>query len=164
MDQFVQKGKDAPSLPRLWWDQPLFKSGKLMGVRRRSSWVLPEKPNSLYRVLIVDDERDIAWFLGELLKTRGFQIATAYEGRTGLAMAAALLPDLVLLNLIMPGLNGYEVLRALRRAPATAHIKVIMHSSLPVGREACARGAEDFIKVPCEFRELHEKVSRVLRA
>jgi CheY-like chemotaxis protein len=71
---------------------------------------------------------------------------------------------LVLLNYLMPGLHGLEVLRRLRLDPPTAGIKVIMDSARPIGKEASHLGAQDFIKLPYDVSTLLGKITRVLRA
>ena len=157
-------GRDAPCLPRLVWDVPIFRGNSLVGVKRLVRWVIPAKPNSGYRVLVVDDLADVTDLLSELLRKRGFQVSTAYDGVAGLEAVRLHLPDLVLLNFIMPGLDGLQVLARLRADPRTARVKVIIHSATPIRERACLAGAHDFLKVPFACDELHASIARVLGA
>ena len=164
MDQLTKKGKDAPSLPWQRWDVPIFKQECLVGVKRRTRWLLPNKPNSAYWVLVVDDMKENADIYADLLKEVGYQVWTVYDGKEGLRVAKSLQPDLILLNYLMPGLNGLEVLRQLRRDPETAHIKVIIDSALPIKDDALQAGAQAYIWLLHIPAELCGVVFRVLRS
>jgi CheY-like chemotaxis protein len=115
-------------------------------------------------ILVVDDEHSIADFFAELLERRGFKTARAYCGLTGLAMAKVLRPELVLLNLMMPGMGGVQVLRELRADPRTAGMKVIMTSgSILIPEIAAKEGAQGFLLYPVKVPEFDRKVDAVLR-
>ena len=77
------------------------------------------------RVLLVDDDTDFRTVMQEVLDTSGYVPAGAVDGTEGLAQAERLPPDVILLDIRMPGLNGYEVCRRLKQNPATAAIPVI---------------------------------------
>jgi CheY-like chemotaxis protein len=72
---------------------------------------------SCRRVLVVDDNHDVTDTVGDVVRLLGHDVRTAYDGRAALAIAAEFEPDLVLLDLGMPGMSGYEVARALRARP-----------------------------------------------
>lgn len=164
MEKLVEKGQDAPHPPRLPSDVPIFSDGRLTGVKRRWSWSQAAlTPNSEFRILVVNDLRDIADLCSWLLRSWGFQIWTAYDGVEGLKAARTLVPDLVLLNYLMPGLNGLQVLAALRHDPRTARVKVIVDSVTPIETQAARLGAQDFLQSPFAPDDLLVKVSRVLR-
>jgi CheY-like chemotaxis protein len=115
------------------------------------------------RILVVDDNRAAADLLLMYLTQRRYRTAWAYCGLTGLALAKVTRPDLVVLNYMMPGMNGLAVLKELRADPATAGLKVIMTSGhAPVKDYAMAAGAQDFIAYPVRFTEFGAKVDRVL--
>jgi CheY-like chemotaxis protein len=77
-------------------------------------------------ILIVDDEREIRELLRYNLERQGYQVLTAQDGEEGLARIFATHPDLVLLDLLLPGLNGLEVLRELRQEPSTRDLPVLL--------------------------------------
>jgi CheY-like chemotaxis protein len=82
------------------------------------------------RILVVDDEPALVEVLSSILEGEGYEVYSASNGREGIERAQNLLPDLVILDYLMPGLNGAEVGDALRSAARTHHIKILMSSSL----------------------------------
>jgi len=117
------------------------------------------------RILIVEDEHDIADFFAEHFERRGYDVARAYCGLTGLALAKVTRPDIVLLNYMMPGMNGLAVLRELRSSPKTAALKVIMISGYSgIVELASAEGAQEAVLYPARLSELDGKVERILRS
>ena len=114
-------------------------------------------------ILVLEDDVDLAKLLSDVLKGHGFRVIYAHDGKVGLALARHTKPHLVLLNELMPGMNGIEVLRELRADQGTAAIKVILNSA-EAGYEASAReaGADDFLHKPMMISGLLEMVSRVL--
>ena len=77
------------------------------------------------RVLVVDDELDTAIILSLLLKRMGFDVLTAYDGLDGMNWVEKVIPDVVLLDLGMPGMDGFELCRTIRATPWGAHVKMI---------------------------------------
>src|SRR4051812_18430691 len=73
------------------------------------------------RILVVDDQRDIADSLTRLINVLGYEAKAIYDGREAVKLAAGFAPDLALIDIGMPGLDGYEVAKQLRRQPACAH-------------------------------------------
>ena len=164
MDKLIEKGVDSPRQPCPPYDIPVFENNHLIGVTRRTRWAFPVKQNSEFRVLVVNDQSDMADMYSWLLRSWGFQVATAYDGITGLEAVRTSLPDLVVLNCMMPGLTGLEVLERLRREARTAEVKVIIESASPVGKLAWELGAQEFLHTPFSPGMMFEKVSRVLRS
>lgn len=117
-------------------------------------------------LLIVDDEPQIRKLLETLLQHEGYQTLTAGSGEEALRMVAQQPPDLILLDIMMPGLDGYEVASQLKGDETTANIPIIMLSALS---ESSARvsgletGAEEFISKPVERVELWLRVRNLLR-
>ena len=108
-------------------------------------------------ILVVDDYPDTLDVWTVSLRAAGFDVATAIDGYTALAAAEALLPDLVVLDLELPGRSGYEVAALLRRNPATRHIPLIAATGFSHEAQlARARGAGfDVIVIkPCDPAEL----------
>jgi len=117
------------------------------------------------RILIAEDEYSLRLVLRTLLEHEGFDVIEAANGSEGVAMARAQLPDLVLLDVMMPDLDGYEVCRQLRSAFATRHIPIIM---LTARAEAADKvrglegGANDYVTKPWDNRELVLRVRNML--
>jgi twitching motility two-component system response regulator PilH len=78
------------------------------------------------RVLVVDDSPTERFFLSDLLRKNGYEVLTAENGEQGVALAKSEKPDLVLMDVVMPGLNGFQATRQLSRDPETQKIPVIM--------------------------------------
>jgi sigma-B regulation protein RsbU (phosphoserine phosphatase) len=118
------------------------------------------------RLLLVDDARANLDILVEGLKGE-YKLSLALDGESALAAAARHSPDLVLLDILMPGLDGYEVCRRLRAAPETADVPIIFLSSLEDvqhkarGFEA---GANDYLTKPFDLQEVHMRVRALLKA
>ncbi|RDS89920.1 EAL domain-containing response regulator [Pseudomonas fluorescens] len=117
-------------------------------------------------LLIVDDEPQVRKLLETLLQHEGYQTLTAASGEEALQLVAKQPPDLILLDIMMPGMDGYEVASQLKGDAATASIPIIMLSALS---ESSARvsgletGAEEFISKPVERVELWLRVRNLLR-
>jgi len=119
------------------------------------------------RILIVDDEPNIVLSLEFLMQHSGFEVAVARDGEEALAQMTAFRPDLVLLDIMLPKLNGYEVCQKLRENPDWAGVKVVMLSAK--GRElevskGLALGADAYVTKPFSTRELIDQVRRLLDA
>ena len=118
------------------------------------------------RILVVDDEPDILSILVHQLSREGFQVSTAIDGQTAIAAAVADPPDLLLLDLMLPVVDGYEVLKTLRKHERTASIPILL---LTARREEAERvrgfeyGADDYVTKPFSARELALRVKALLR-
>ena len=118
------------------------------------------------RVLVVDDHILNVKLLEAKLQVVGFTVDTAMNGEEALARVAAERPNLVLLDVMMPGMDGYEVCRRLRADPATAGLPVIMVTALDKesDREAgMAAGADEFLHKPVDDALLYPAIERLLR-
>ena len=118
------------------------------------------------KILIIEDEPDMADLIALNLKTAGYKALVAGNGETGLAKARAEIPDLIILDLMLPKLSGTEVCKLLKNDPATAAIPVIMLTAKGdemdriLGLEL---GAEDYVTKPFSPRELALRIRTVLR-
>jgi DNA-binding response OmpR family regulator len=118
------------------------------------------------RVLVVDDNRELVDLLCEQLDRHGFQAVRASEGFAALRLARSERPDLVILDLMLPGLGGLEVCRRLRQDPQTATIPVLILSAK--GEEldrilGLEIGADDYVTKPFSVREVMARVNAILR-
>ncbi|MDP2822348.1 MAG: response regulator [Sulfuritalea sp.] len=118
-----------------------------------------------HRILIVDDEPNIVVSLEYLMKKEGFEIAVATDGESALRLASEFVPDLVLLDIMMPKKSGFEVCEALRADPALAAVKIVMLTAK--GRETevakgLALGADAYITKPFSTKELVVRIKALL--
>lgn len=117
-------------------------------------------------ILVVDDEKDIVELVAYNLEKEGFAVIRAYDGEKALEIVKQKSPDLVLLDLMLPGINGLDVCRIIRSNPETAAMPIIMLTAKGedldkvVGLEM---GADDYITKPFSVRELIARVRTVLR-
>ena len=119
------------------------------------------------KILVVDDEPDVVSFLERILKADGFDVVTAYDGIGALDLMASEKPDLVLLDVMMPMISGYEVCEQIKADPQTQHIPVVCVSSAhsPDARAQSIRvGAAELITKPFLPAELVAQIRRHLRA
>jgi CheY-like chemotaxis protein len=122
-------------------------------------------PLAARRILVVDDQPSVREVLQDALSEAGADVATSPDGPTALASAASLKPDVILLDLSMPGMNGWEVLEALSGGPDTASIPVVLQTSTEDFRSfdrARKRGVAAFISKPFRLGEVVETCRRVV--
>ncbi|NTV10764.1 MAG: response regulator transcription factor [Zoogloea sp.] len=117
------------------------------------------------KILIADDEQNIVISLEFLMRREGFDVSVAYDGEAALAQARSEPPDLVLLDVMMPRKNGYEVCEALRADPALQNTRVLMLTAK--GREqevtkGLAIGADAYMTKPFSTKELVARVKSML--
>jgi len=116
------------------------------------------------KILIVDDEEDILHFLELVLREKGYEVVTASGGHEALTRAQIERPDLVLLDIMMPEMDGWEVLKLLRVDDETAAIPVAMLSARTEARDrvqGLQEGAIDYICKPFSLQELLGKIEAI---
>src|SRR5271165_951188 len=120
-----------------------------------------------HKILVVDDEPDMVELVSFNLRAEGYDVVTASNGMEALNQARSVLPDLIVLDLMMPELDGLSVCEILRRLPSTAPIPVIMLTAWKseltriIGLDS---GAEDYITKPFSPRDLVTRVNNALRS
>lgn len=117
------------------------------------------------RVLVVDDESIIGVILRHAFDAKGHETVVARDGRTGIEMARAERPDAIVLDLMMPGMNGYDVLSALRDTAQLDGIPVVVLTAVTLSsdRERClSEGADAVITKPFDPRDVAEAVDALL--
>ena len=109
------------------------------------------KPRTSISVLIVDDDRDARSMYGMYLRHVGCRVRTARDGRVAITKANNWTPDVIVMDLAMPRLDGWTASRWLKSSPATAHIPIIALSAAAEAREdARAAGCDGFLAKPCQ--------------
>jgi CheY-like chemotaxis protein len=118
------------------------------------------------RILIVDDSLDNRLLAKDTLKAEGYDLAEAVDGASALEEVKAHKPDLVLLDLMMPGVDGFAVIRSLRADPATAHLPVIVLTALSDAESQAVSlelGADDYMTKPFHPKILRARVQALFR-
>jgi len=116
-----------------------------------------------YRILYVDDEEELRFLVKNQLSSEGFEVDTADDGDTALAMAGGKEYDVILLDIRMPRMNGLEVLKNLKQQKiATRVIMLTGVDDLGVALEAVKSGAIDYLTKPYELTELMRAIMRVV--
>ena len=118
------------------------------------------------KILIVDDERDLVELIGLNLQRNGYEVVSAHDGATGLELARRQRPDLIVLDVMMPGLSGRDVTMALKGDPETATMPILMltakteETDIIVG---LSMGADDYVTKPFSMKVLLARVAAILR-
>jgi CheY-like chemotaxis protein len=118
-------------------------------------------------ILVVDDNRDNVEILRALLESRGYVVAEAQDGNAALAKLEEVKPDLVLLDVMMPGMDGWQVCRTIKNHPVFCDTRVVMVTAkgdFEDKFEGMRAGADDYVVKPVDLKELTDKVARNLEA
>ncbi len=117
------------------------------------------------RILCVEDNDDNMFLLHRRLSRAGFEVKVAMNGTEGVEWAKTLLPDLIVMDLNLPGLDGWEATRRLKNQPETKHIPIIVltaHTSEKSREKAFAAGCDDYDTKPVDFGGLVTKIQSLL--
>lgn len=117
-------------------------------------------------ILLVEDEKSIADIVIYNLEKEGFRVSWERDGRDGLTKAQSQMPDLVILDLMMPGMDGFQVCRHLRSDPKTQQIRILMLTALSEETDEIVGfnlGADDYVTKPFKVRPLIHRIKALLR-
>lgn len=115
------------------------------------------------KILVVDDEPDILEFLETILQEEGYTVVTTDKGECLEKLHDGSLPDLILLDVLLSGNDGREIVKHLKRQEETKHIPVIMFSAHPSAEQTAVKaGAEDFVAKPFDINFLLRKIEQYL--
>ena len=143
---------------------PASVDGQRLLLRERRRQPRPQVPVGL-RALVVDDSPTIVAVLRKMLRQNQYEVLPAGDGEQGLALARAQRPDIVFLDIVLPGMSGFEVLRQLRRDAASADVPVVMISGNAQATEQFyvqRIGADDFLRKPFSRAEVFASIERLL--
>lgn len=118
-------------------------------------------------ILVIEDDPDQRRLMERTLTTSGYRILTASDGQTGLESALALQPKLIILDVVMPRMNGYQTARALKQNPATSAIPILMVTTKQEPADqfwSSQVGADAFLTKPVDIAELIKVVGRLAGA
>jgi DNA-binding response OmpR family regulator len=121
--------------------------------------------NEIFKILVVDDEKDIVDFVSARLKREGYEVVTAFDGEEALAQIKAEDPALIILDLMMPKLNGLEVLKQLRENPAEKWRPVIIvsgNAELESIKKCYSMEADLYLTKPCTMDNLVKGVKSMI--
>ena len=119
------------------------------------------------KVLVVDDSPTAVMWQSMILRQGQYEVVTAADGQAGVDAAMAEQPDLILMDVVMPRMNGFEACRAIRGTPATKHVPIIMvttRSEMTSVEEGFESGCSEYITKPIDRFELLAKVDSYLKA
>jgi two-component system, LuxR family, sensor kinase FixL len=118
------------------------------------------------RILVVDDDPNSLDIVRTFLESRGYDVATAINGEDALAQLDAVRPALILLDVMMPGMDGWEVARVVKNHPQFGNVRVVMltaRSDFADKHEGLRAGADDYIVKPIQLEDLAHRVERNLQ-
>ncbi len=117
---------------------------------------------AITRIMVVDDSATDRAFIEAMLTKRGYQVLAVHGGESAVARSRAELPDLILMDVVMPGLNGFQATRAITRDEKTKHIPVIICTRKKQESDriwGLRQGATDYITKPIDETQLFEKIN-----
>ena len=130
------------------------------------SWQSHQEKQALQKVLVIDDEENIIEFIKLGLRYEGFQVESAPDGEQGIVAAQRIDPELIILDVMMPGIDGIEVCQRLRNNPTTRDIPILMLTAKDEVRDRITgldAGADDYLTKPFDFDEMLARIRAILR-
>lgn len=117
---------------------------------------------TIKKILVVDDSATERHILGEILSKKGFDVSFAENGEAGVEQAKLSKPDLIIMDVVMPGMNGFQATRAITKEPETQHIPVIICTTKDQDTDkvwGIRQGAKDYVVKPIDAAELLGKIA-----
>lgn len=115
------------------------------------------------KILVVDDRQEVRLLFEDFLSTKGFAVAAVGSGREALAILEKDRPDLIFLDLVMPGMDGLETLRQIKEKDATAQVVIVTaYADVETARRAMTLGASDYLGKPCGLALLLQVIEETL--
>lgn len=117
------------------------------------------------RILIIDDEADFVDTLTFSLESNGFEVVSAPDGQSGIEKLKSENPDLIILDLMMPGMDGYEVTKRLKADSASSNIPIIVLTATvtpDLKQRVCSIQVTDCVTKPCDLEDLVDKIKKAL--
>ncbi len=117
------------------------------------------------KILLIEDNEMNRDMLSRRLQRKGYSVVTAHDGKQGHSLACSEMPDLILMDISLPGMNGWEVTRLLKSNESTRHIPIIVltaHAWVTDRDKAFQAGCDDYDTKPVEFGRLSEKIENLL--
>jgi len=133
---------------------------------QNASWQQQQEKQALQKVLVIDDEENIIEFIKLGLRYEGFQVESAADGEQGIVAAQRINPELIILDVMMPGIDGIEVCQRLRNNPTTRDIPILMLTAKDEVRDRIIGldvGADDYLTKPFDFDEMLARIRAILR-
>jgi len=124
-----------------------------------------DKPRFGTTIMIVDDSSTVVFALRRMLEQNGFLTIAAYDAESAISLAKAHRPDLIFMDVVLPGMNGFEATRVLRKMPDTLDTPIVVMSGNQMATErfwVIRIGANDFMTKPFTRRDVFERVERLL--
>lgn len=121
--------------------------------------------DKIKKILVADDDNNVLFLISELLTRQKYQVFQAVNGDQAIREATSLHPDLMVLDIMMPGIDGIEVCRRIKASPDTSDIKVIMLTAKTSGKDmeaGMAAGADYYLTKPFKIYELTEKIKELI--
>jgi len=137
--------------------------GKLTSVLQEIDTTIKSSLTSLGKILVIDDDPTARQLLTRILEDQGYQVITAESGEQGIALAKSEKPTLITCDILMPNVDGWEVLQFLKDDPDTASIPVVMVSMIDDGKKGVALGAVEHLRKPVDREQLRKIVSRYVK-
>lgn len=127
--------------------------------------LFPKMATDVDRILVVDDIADNTFLLQTILESEGYQVEVASNGMAALELIEAAPPDLVLLDVMMPEMNGFEVTQRIRQNTALPFIPILLITGYtePSAADGFDVGADGFIRKPIDFDELLGRIRKILQ-
>jgi len=124
-----------------------------------------EKPYMKKKILIVEDDKDLGYVIEKLLELLGYDSILAFTGKKGVEMAASQLPDLIMLDILLPEMDGFEASRLIRQNPKTRSIPILAVTALTAYKdkqECLQSGCDDYIPKPLIPVQLASRIEKLL--